>query len=79
MSNGEETECEKIIILTIGILLLVPVLVIANYNPFTSGYIEGHLTNITIIPATEETPQIVSARIETYEGLFYQLEIDERG
>lgn len=68
----------KIIILTIGILLLVPGLVIANYNPFTSGYIEGYLTNITIIPATEETPQIVSARIETYEGLFYQLEIDER-
>lgn len=68
----------KIIILTIGILLLVPSLVIANYNPFAGGYIEGYLINITITPATEEDPQLVSARIETYAGQFYQIEVDNR-
>ncbi len=66
----------KIISLTICILLLVPGLVAANYNPFVAGEIEGYLINITVTPATEESPPIVSARIETYAGQFYDLEID---
>lgn len=73
----------KIISIIIAIILLIPAgMAIANYNPLVTGEIEGYLINITIIPpteATEETeatPQIVVARIETYGGQFYELEID---
>ncbi|HZK43059.1 MAG TPA: hypothetical protein VFC73_02110 [Syntrophomonadaceae bacterium] len=68
----------KVVILTISILLLIPGLVIANYNPFAAGEIEGYLVNISVTPATEEDPQVVSARIETYAGQFYQIEIDAK-
>ncbi|NLJ72019.1 MAG: hypothetical protein GX333_03270 [Syntrophomonadaceae bacterium] len=64
----------KIVILTISLLLLIPGLVVANYNPFVAGEIEGYLVNISITPETEETAEIVSARVETYGGNFYQLD-----
>lgn len=75
----------KIISLIIAVMLLIPgSIAIANYNPLVAGEIEGYLINITITPETEATeeaegtPQVVIARIETYGGQFYELEIDER-
>ncbi|HZJ84730.1 MAG TPA: hypothetical protein VFD02_04150 [Syntrophomonadaceae bacterium] len=64
----------KILILSIALLLLIPGGVIAQYNPFVAGEIEGYLINISITPEREETSEIISARIETYGGNFYQIE-----
>jgi Cu/Ag efflux protein CusF len=57
-------------------LLLPSLTAAATISPFSQGYIEGYLQNITLQSGDENTPSAYVAQIESYAGGIFKLRIN---